>query len=358
MHTSSPLDLAALLTPISAEFPTGQDIRTDSTSMPLLHQLKELRLMARTIERQHIRGIEKTAKADWQAVREIAVNLLQHHTKDLEIAAWLTEALLREHRFHGLYIGFHFMRELCEKFWDTLHPLPDEDGFLTRVIALTHLNGEEVEGTLIVPIALTPLTEGAISGPYNLWQYRQALDLLKITDPQKREQRLAAGSISLEIFETAIHESSASFVKEQHWALTHAIHEFNALLRFLEQHCGEETPPSSRILAQLNACLECLETVGKRSLQSLTVSDSTTNETVTPSHSITDTSNHSRDQVLESLLQAAHFFRSTEPHSPLPYILERAVRWGRMSLPELLQELITDETARQQFDQLTGVTFN
>jgi type VI secretion system protein ImpA len=39
----------------------------------------------------------------------------------------------------------------------------------------------------------------------------------------------------------------------------------------------------------------------------------------------------------------AEFFRRTEPHNPVSYVLAQAVRWGRMSLPEFLAEMISAE---------------
>ena len=44
----------------------------------------------------------------------------------------------------------------------------------------------------------------------------------------------------------------------------------------------------------------------------------------------------SREDALRVLGEIANFFRRTEPHSPLSYTLDEAVRRGRMSWPELL----------------------
>jgi type VI secretion system protein ImpA len=51
----------------------------------------------------------------------------------------------------------------------------------------------------------------------------------------------------------------------------------------------------------------------------------------------------------------ADFFKRTEPHSPISYALEQAVRWGRMPLPELLQELIPEDAVRGQLFKLVGI---
>jgi len=63
-----------------------------------------------------------------------------------------------------------------------------------------------------------------------------------------------------------------------------------------------------------------------------------------------------REAAFQSLLQVAEFFKRTEPHSPISYALEQAVRWGRMPLPDLLTELIPEEAARLQLFKLVGIT--
>ena len=58
------------------------------------------------------------------------------------------------------------------------------------------------------------------------------------------------------------------------------------------------------------------------------------------------TASTSREDALRALGQIAEFFRRTEPHSPLAYTLEEAVRRGRMTWPELLAEIVADADAR------------
>jgi type VI secretion system protein ImpA len=63
----------------------------------------------------------------------------------------------------------------------------------------------------------------------------------------------------------------------------------------------------------------------------------------------------SREQALRMLEQVAEFFEKTEPHSFLAYTLSEAVRRGRMSLPELLAEVLQDETARHAMLTALGI---
>ena len=65
---------------------------------------------------------------------------------------------------------------------------------------------------------------------------------------------------------------------------------------------------------------------------------------------------YSREQALEDLNKIAVFFKKTEPHSPIPYLIARAIRWGNMSFSELLGELIKkDSPVLAEISKLTGV---
>ena len=69
----------------------------------------------------------------------------------------------------------------------------------------------------------------------------------------------------------------------------------------------------------------------------------------------TDGQLRSRDDALALVLKVADYFRRTEPHSPVTFALEQAVRWGRMPLPVLLAELIPDEASRMHFFKMIGI---
>ena len=55
------------------------------------------------------------------------------------------------------------------------------------------------------------------------------------------------------------------------------------------------------------------------------------------------------------LAELAAFFRRTEPHSPISHHIEQAIRWGNMTLPELLTELIVDDKSRQEVLTRVGI---
>ena len=63
----------------------------------------------------------------------------------------------------------------------------------------------------------------------------------------------------------------------------------------------------------------------------------------------------SREDALRALGEIADFFRRTEPHSPLSYTLDEAVRRGRMTWPELLAEVVADTDTRNTILNTLGI---
>lgn len=62
-----------------------------------------------------------------------------------------------------------------------------------------------------------------------------------------------------------------------------------------------------------------------------------------------------RAEAYRRLNEAAEYLLRTEPHSPTPYLIKRAVSWGRLPLGELLQELVNDNSDLQAIYTLLGM---
>jgi len=162
------LDIDELLTPIPGDNPAGIDLRSDSSPSSIYYAVKDARTAARSSERQLLlEGDGSAPPPDWRPVLERGCEALKDKSKDLEIAAFVVEAALRLDGLAGLRDGFRLLRELIERFWDQLYPLPDEDGVETRVAPIAGLNGSGAEGTLLAPLARIRLTEGSSDGPFS-----------------------------------------------------------------------------------------------------------------------------------------------------------------------------------------------
>ena len=363
MTSPNVLDIESLLTPIGDENPAGTDQREDASPMSVYYLLKDARSQARAAERQSLMG-DDSAVADWRPILEAAPDFLKTVSKDLEISAYLIESLVREHGFAGLRDGFSLVRQMFEGFPDLLFPRPDEDGVETLVAPLTGLNGNDSEGTLVSPIRNVPLTPRGDEGAFGLATYEQALDLER-SDAEQRERRIDQGAIPLDTFYAALNSGSAEWYGELRDDIVSTITEWSALCSHLDEKYGRDAPPTSNIKNALSACLEAVESLARDKLATL--------ETEAEEEEVADSGGDpagsaapqkagdsldnmkNREDAFKVVLRVSAYFRKTEPHSPISYALEQIVRWGRLPLPELLKELINDESAVNQMFRLVGI---
>ena len=89
-----------VLTPIAGENPSGANLRWDS----VYDKIKD----ARRSDSEGPLGNDtprERKSADYKLIVKIASDALATRTKDLQIAVWLTEALLNQEGFGGLWQG-------------------------------------------------------------------------------------------------------------------------------------------------------------------------------------------------------------------------------------------------------------
>ena len=63
----------------------------------------------------------------------------------------------------------------------------------------------------------------------------------------------------------------------------------------------------------------------------------------------------SRQDAVKRLQEVAEFFRKTEPHSPVAYLVDRAVTWTQMPLEALLEELVKDGGVMERVRDTLGI---
>jgi type VI secretion system protein ImpA len=66
----------------------------------------------------------------------------------------------------------------------------------------------------------------------------------------------------------------------------------------------------------------------------------------------------SRADAYRMLEAVAAYLQRTEPHSPTPYLVKRAVTWGHMSLADLMQEVVQEEGDIARYFSLLGIKEN
>ena len=364
-------DLAGLLAPISPETPAGRDLREDNSLDGLYFRLRDARREASVAERAadaprddaEPRPLDAAPIAPlqrWRTVGELAIEALTGHSKDLEIASWLTEALLRSDALIGLTAGCRLMTGLAESFWDELFPQPDEEGIATRVAPVAALNGVGRDGTLIQPLRKIVLFERPTDkSSFYFYQYEQSADIASISDPAIRQERLDRGVVPLDVVEneaqTQMAQTSLAALRQQVGAAAEA---WQSVGRTLDAHAGADGPPTSRVLDVLEKIRFVADRFAGLETEAPAAAAPAADETALPA-AVTSVPAAaglaSREDALRALAQIAEFFRRTEPLSPITYTLQEALRRSRLTWPELLEEIVPDATSRSAILSSLGI---
>ncbi|MBX2858638.1 MAG: type VI secretion system protein TssA [Cellvibrionaceae bacterium] len=368
MTFPSTIDIAELLKPISDESPVGEDIREDRSPTSDYYFIKDARNNARAAERNAMFGNEEIdLVSPWRDVSKGAEKVLSKKGKDLEVACWYLEALVRTKGWAGLRDGIKLMCGLVDNYWDGIYPLPDEDGIETKVAPLTGLNGDGAEGSLIAPLRNTEVTQGDAIADYSIYEYQQARDCDRIADDKAKAERIGVLGYSFKEVQEAISTTDDQWCLNLVETLEETIEDYKTLVSTLREHCGGDAPPSTNISKILDEVLRTVRYIYQARLDALQTTaeaqelpqdqerTATSNGAATTAPAFVAGAINNREDALRALEQAALYFRRNEPHTPIAAGVERLVVWGRMTVSELMIELLPDDNSRNTYSALTGV---
>lgn len=367
MPTPEILEFEPLLAPID-DNEVGVDLRSDDTLSAVYYKIRDARSAARSVERTAVReGDGFPGMLDeWREVIPQATEVLSTKTKSLEIVAWLIEALFRRNSFAGLRDGYRLAREMIEKYWDDIYPLPDEeDGLATRIAALVGLNGEDGPGTLEEPLNNAIVTEGSSCGPFRVWEFHQARDLALLGSDEDRQKKIDDGSVSMEQFQAAVGETDLDFFRNLIDDIAAAQEEYGRFCEVIEEKCGDLPVSTSAIKNHLIAIHDDVRII-TRDVLPMEADDAEDAEADGTGSAAAGGKNRqaesaggpisSRANAVRALIEISNYFIRTEPHSPVSYSLRQVARWAQMPLPKLLSELIQDNAARDNYFKLVGIS--
>jgi len=311
-----------------------------------------------------------TYRADWQKVVQLSTKILTEEGKDLGVMVWLVEGLTRKHGFAGLRDGLKVLAMAHEQCWSELLPLVEEDGDLdARATRLEAVNTILPRTIQTVPILHQP--GGIVYSSYDYSKGHDEVEKLKgaVQAAQTQEQRGYAQAALDEATQLGekIDRAVASTPLSQFTALRdmicEALEAFHVLDRVATEKYGSEGFTLRPLQEVLDGCRDRLDElvrkrggVGLRQEQATEQAQEdsavTTTQTETPSMS---GDLKTRADAIRQLQRVAEFFRRTEPHSPVPYLVQRAVRWQEMPLEEWLQELIKDTSVLSAVKETLGL---
>jgi len=228
----------AVLAPISADRPAGEDLRSGEDWV----KIRDARPNLYDGDNRGIWTLAEGSKASWGLLNELATTALESKTKDLRVAIWLTEANLKLHGYAGLRDSLRVIRELLNRFWDSgLYPLVLDDDLEIRSGPLEWMNEKMADAIREIP--LTKRSE-----PGDDYSYVYYL-----------ESRRPGGKISSEQFETAVRQTPLPFCETLFEDLTAAALKLKDLDKTCIEKFGEDGPAFSEsrtALEEVRALLE------------------------------------------------------------------------------------------------------
>lgn len=324
------LDVERLLAPISAEAPAGVALRYEGT----YDRVREAR---REDDASLPQGEwERPLKvATPTQVAEICEQALRGRSKDLQLAVWLAEAWAQLDGLHGVSRGLGLVLGLCERYWQTMFPELDGDGDDLRVGLIDWLGDH-----LALRIRLLRLGDARAAFSVVDWE-RAGTEARNVTPSEgpgaSRESLLAKVSLSgLDAWITIQRELGGAL------ATIEALDQ--SLAKRLEAHASLRRTRDVLLAIQVIARDVLKSSPAPAAPRSMSeeaqMSGAQDQSDVAARSASTDGRIVSRADAYRRLTEAADYLLHTEPHSPVPYLVKRAILWGNMSLAELLQEFI------------------
>ena len=325
-----------LLNPIAGPNPGGADLRYD----PLYDRIKEARREdddAPQGEWQHTRKV-----ADWPQVIKLTSDAVATKSKDLQLAAWLAEAMLRREGFGGFRATVDAIRGLVDTFWDHLYP-EAEDGDLELRAAPLEWMGTRLD----LPVRFVPLNRAG----HNHIVYTEARAIGSEADAEgdssKQEKRalaIEAGKPTIEEFEKSFADTPKAFYKQLAADLDGTLASLQALDELGREKFADAAPGYRRLREALEEIQRAARQLLARKLElepdpvEAVAADATpaahAGGAASPgagaSGSMLAAEPVDRADATARVISAARFLRRSEPHNPASYLMLRALRWGEL----------------------------
>ncbi|HKS41833.1 MAG TPA: type VI secretion system protein TssA, partial [Blastocatellia bacterium] len=310
--------------------------------------------------------------ADWRQVFTLSTEALTDKTKDLQICAWLAEALVKLHGLSGLRDSLKIMRGLHEQFWDTIYPEIDEGDLDARANALAFMDRQTA--IAIKDVQVTSTGNGA-NFSYTQYEDSKQFDIPEDLSALSSEQIERIDAMKAQIAEErrlttddwakAKKATRRAFFEELYALLDECWAEYQSLDQVMDEKFGRQTPGLGDLRKTLDVIRSLIGNIVKEKhisepypdeLEQNISSESDGDESGAGYNTTgTNGSIRARQDAFRRLSEVADYFRVTEPHSPVAYLVERAIRWGQMPLESWLEDVIKDGGVLGQLRETLGL---
>lgn len=320
-----------ILDPIAGENPAGVPLRHE----PIFSQIREARRSDDDGSRRPEDGPPKSA--DWSKVYELSSTALATQSKDLELAGWLTESLIRREGFGGLRAGLDLLRELLTRYWETLYPPldPEDDPPSAQRAARLSWVGQY----LVRAVNDTPITRKG----HTLLKYRESRTVGSEADcggdARKLEQRqelIEEGKIPAEEFDRGAQETPKAWYKALLADLKGASASVAALVALSNERIPDDPPDFSPLRDALADVERVVAPIVAEKLQlepdpvDLSAPDSQDPDSAVDDTGAVPVEPRNPADATARLAVVARFLRAQFPGNPGPYLMLRGLRWGEL----------------------------
>ena len=342
MATAAVIDIESLLHPISADQPSGVDL-------PYKIQEQFDRYITT------LKGDEAPARAVCLQTIQLGIETLKSTSKNFFVAALITEAAARAHSFAGLRDGLRLMTRLLADCEGRLRPLLEEgDTIGDKMMGFIQAINDSSKGwKLPQVIALLPLVDTPTKS-YTNFDLRTELEaavgsILNNPNQKTRQADLAKFQTRREDMREVM-----AALEEMQKAVDQRMPEKDISLMAGPGRLGTVMTELMETVSQLSKKLG-LDVVPETSAGNAAAGSEDAGDSGGGASVGKSSIGASRDQLYHQLTAIAEQLRRLEPHSPIPFLIERAVRMGGLSFPLLMRAMIQETSAIGELDRLLGI---
>ncbi len=327
-----------LLSPIAGTNPGGIELRYD----PIFDKIKEARREDLDAPQGEWATTLKTP--DWPLVIKLAKDALATKSKDLQIAAWLTEALARREGFPGLRSGIEVLSGLVEEHWEHLYPEIDDGDAEMRAAPL-----EWVGTKLDVPVRRIAIDKQG----HDFLQFKESRTVPTEEAANEsaekraaRDEAISNGRVTPEETDAGFNATPKVWLKSLVGDIEATINAVKALDAVSKEKFEDVAPSFGRLIDTLEDCLRSANSQYKRKLElepdpvaevAMDSGDSANGSAAASAGSAPggapgplSAEPTSREDAMSRVVGAARYLRQNDPYNPAPYLMLRGFRWGEL----------------------------
>jgi type VI secretion system protein ImpA len=341
MEIINSLDLPTLLAPIPGPSPGGVN-----TSYEVRDQLEQLRkeVDPESFAKDDPLRPTEFKKADWPGIIKLGSQTLIQTSKDLLIGARIVEAMTRTLGFKGLGDSLELMEGLIDQAWDRLVPVIEDPSDLDIRSAPFEWLDDADRG------ARFPSTIGGIT----------LVDATKETPEmgmlQWKQGQAGGAQAGVATLDKVLAGTSLEKMTERHAYVVRCRDILGRIVTKLSEKLKDLAPSMVQVRSILDQCEALLGQMIARKAPVSTGGSGAAEANDGQAGAGASMPVASRDQAYQMMTKAADILSAIEPHSPVPYLIRRAVQIGGLPFPEMIQAFIREQNVIETMFRELGIT--